>query len=127
MTHPNLSLNQMHQPNLLKMPPYPMTRRLLPVKRAYSPRQGRLRLSVSNNIDVLRDKLFTGMKGGQAGGIDTKRFPMVAVPTSEDRLINPARIREKSRRYMVRRQPESSYSQFRRNTRLMWQQRMSNL
>ena len=72
------------------------------------------RLSVSNNIDVLRDKLFTGMQGGQAGGMDTKvgqlcsgsadydrtisqRFPMDVVPRGENRLINPARVREKSR------------------------------
>jgi len=109
------------------------TERLVPasVKKASHNGKGLLRLSVSNNIDVLRERLLTGMGSRQrprSTGGDNKRFQLDLKPTKNE-LINSGRLREKSRKYVRDNpyKPQTSYSQFRRKTRLMWQSRMSNM
>eukprot|EP00090_Calanus_glacialis_P025507 TRINITY_DN39891_c0_g1_i1.p1 TRINITY_DN39891_c0_g1~~TRINITY_DN39891_c0_g1_i1.p1 ORF type:complete len:164 (-),score=21.46 TRINITY_DN39891_c0_g1_i1:199-690(-) len=78
-----------------------------------------LRLSLSNNIDVLRDKLFTAMA---SKGPEAQKQILELLPSRKEMLMNSARTRAKER-FFVRNSPHPSLAKFRRNAPLnyKWQ------
>jgi len=89
-----------------------------PMKRA-SKKTG-LRLSVSNNIDVLRAKLFNGV-GSSPSGLLLPRIKQLRYGKSPRKM---KMSRRKGHTRYFRGSP--NYSEFKRNTRLMWRSKMPN-
>jgi len=78
------------------------------------------RLSVSNNIDVLRAKLFNGV-GSSPSGLLLPRIKQLRYGKSPRKM---KMSRRKGHTRYFRGSP--NYSEFKRNTRLMWRSKMPN-
>merc|ERR1712130_765678 len=95
-----------------------------------------MRLSISNNMDVLRDKLFTAINsnGGKLSAVGgnaktgqskmTKLKEMVAVPNHQALLLLAARNRAKQRFFVS---PKDSLRKYRRNSQQIFKNRMQRM